>query len=125
MQEEYDVKLRGRLGPEKHDQKLMTISNRCLEWRCDGIYYEADPRHAEIIIEEVGVQGSRPMVTPGIKSSLIPEEDDPALKQELATKSKRIVARGYFLCQDSMDIQYATKEIPRGMATPRQSHSER
>ena len=125
MQEEYDIKLRGRLGPEKHDQKSMTILNRCLEWRSDGIYYEADPRHAEIIIEEMGVQGSSPVVTPGIKSSLIPEEDDPVLKPEMATKFRRVVARGNFLCQDRMDIQYATKEVARGMAVPRQSHWEK
>ena len=39
MQEEYDIKLRGRLGPDKADQKSITILNRCLEWRQDGIYY--------------------------------------------------------------------------------------
>ena len=64
MQEEYDVKNRGRLGPDKHDQKPITILNRCVEWRNDGIYYEPDPRHAEKIIEEMGVQGSSPGVTP-------------------------------------------------------------
>ena len=43
MQEEYDIKLRGRLGPDKADQKSITILNRCLEWRQDGIHYEPDP----------------------------------------------------------------------------------
>ena len=78
-----------------------------------------------IIIEEMGVQGSGPVVTPGIKSSLIPEEDDPVLKPEMATKFRRVVARGNVLCRDRMDIQYATKEIARGMATPRQSNWEK
>ena len=36
MQEEYEVKIRGRLGPEKHDDKSKTILNICLEWRSDG-----------------------------------------------------------------------------------------
>ena len=40
MQEEYDVKIRGRLGPDKHDQTSITILDRCLEWRADGLYYE-------------------------------------------------------------------------------------
>ena len=53
-QEEYDVKIRGGLGPDKHDQKPMTIVNRCLEWRSDGIDHEVDPRHAEFVIEEMG-----------------------------------------------------------------------
>ena len=85
MQEEYDVKIRGRLGPDKHDQKSITILNRCLEWRADGLYYEPDPRHAEIIIEEMGVQKCSPVVTPGTKMSLLPEEDDHLLKPEHAT----------------------------------------
>ena len=125
MQEEYAIKNRGRLGPDKHDQKSITILNRCVEWRSDGIDYEADPRHAEIIIEERGVQNSSPVVTAGIKTSLIPEEDDPVLKPDHATKFRRVIARGNLLCQDRMDIQYATKEIARGMATPRQSHWEK
>ena len=59
----------------------------------------------------MGVQGSNTVVTPGIKSSLIPEEDDPVLKPEMAAKFRRVVARGNFLCQDRMDIQYATKKL--------------
>ena len=51
MQDQYEVKVRGRLGPDKHDDKSMTILNRCLEWKEDGIHYEADPRHAEILIK--------------------------------------------------------------------------
>ena len=125
MQEEYDVKVRGRLGPDKHDQKSITMLNRCLQWRADGLYYEPDPRHAEIIIEEMGVQKCSPVVTPGTKMSLLPEEDDPLLKPEHATKFRRVVARANFLAQDRMDIQYATKEAARGIANPRQSHYEK
>ena len=51
MQEEHDVKLRARMGPDEYDDKSVTILNRCLEWRSDGLYYEADPRHAEILSE--------------------------------------------------------------------------
>ena len=125
MMEEYDIKLRGRLGPGKNDDKQITILNRCLEWRKDGLYYEPDPRHAEIIVNEMGVAGSASVVTPGVKMSSVPEEDDPLLSPAQATKFRRIVARANFLSQDRMDIQYAVKEAARGMALPRQSHWEK
>ena len=121
MQEEYDIKLRGRLGPEKHDDKSMRILNRCLEWRSDGLHYEPDPRHAEIIIEQMGVEKSAAVVTPGIKTTPLPEEEDLALKPDYATKFRRIIARANFLAQDRVDIQYAVKEAAKGMANPKQS----
>ena len=125
MQEEYDIKLRGRLGPEKHDDKSITILNRCLEWRHDGLYYEADPRHAEIMVREMGVGSSAPVATPGVKTSVIPEEDDRILSPIEATKFRRVIARGNYLCQDRMDLQYAVKEAAKGMANPKQSDRER
>ena len=125
MQEEYDIKLRGRLGPAKHDQKSVTILNRCLEWRNDGLYYEPDPRHAELIVREMEVGNMASVVTPGIKTSAIAEEDDPLLCPAVATKFRRVIARGNFLAQDRMDLQYAVKETARGMASPRQSHMDK
>ena len=125
MTEEYDIKLRGRLGPHKGDQKSITILNRCVEWRHDGIYYEPDPRHAEIIINEMNVANSASVVTPGVKTSLVPESDDPVLEPVYATKFRRVIARANFLAQDRMDIQFSVKEIARGMAVPRQSHLEK
>ena len=107
MKEEYDINLRERLGPEKGDQKSITILNRFVDWRQDGIYYEADPRHAEIIVKEMGVPSMAPVVTAGIKTSALPEEDDPLLDHEHAHKFRRVIARGNFLCQDRTDIQYA------------------
>ena len=57
--------------------------------------------------------------------SVIPEEDDRILSPIEATQFRRVIARGNYLCQDRMDIQYAVKEVARGMATPRQSHLDK
>ena len=121
---EYDIKLRGRLGPGKNDNKQITILNSCLEWRKDGLYYELDPRHAEIIVNEMGVASSASVVTPGVKMFSVPEEDDPLFSPSESTEFRRIVARANFLSQDRMDIQYAVKEAARGMTLPRQSQME-
>ena len=36
----------------------MRVLNRIVEWRHDGIAYEADQRHAEIIISGMGFRGN-------------------------------------------------------------------
>ena len=67
MKDEYEVMVRGMLGPDRKDDKKISILNRCVEWKKDEIWYEADPRHAEILIRELGLNGKRTVVTPGIK----------------------------------------------------------
>eukprot|EP00974_Lingulodinium_polyedra_P039471 3786063-Lingulodinium_polyedra.AAC.1 len=55
MAEWYDVVVRGRLGDGKKDVRDMTILNRRL-WLENGVLkYEADPKHAETIIEGMGL----------------------------------------------------------------------
>ena len=124
MQAEYEIKIRGRLGPDDTDDKNIRILNRCLEWRADGLAYEADPRHAELVVKDLGLENSKPMVTPGIKV-VVSEDEDEYLAGEEATAYRRLVARLNFLAQDRHDIAYATKELARGMANPKLSDWER
>ena len=125
MQLVYDIKIRGKLGPGPNDDKSIRILNRCLEWRRGCLAYEADPRHAEIAIKALGLEGSKPAATPGVKHERLSEEDDPRLDSEQSTMYRRVEARFNFLAQDRIDIQYATKEVMRAMALPRQSDIEK
>ena len=118
MKDEYEIKLRGMLGPDKHDDKKMTILNRCIEWRKNEIWYEADPRHAEILIRELGLKGKRAVVTPGVKMA-INEEDDKHLDPSAATRYRQLIARCNFVAQDRPDVQYAVKEAAKGMSSPK------
>ena len=61
----FDVKFRGRLGPDNGDDKSIKILNRIV--RCgDGAWeVEADQRHAELIVEQLGLKDSRKVSTPG------------------------------------------------------------
>ena len=47
IQAEFDVKVRGRLGSGKQDDKRMRILNRIVRWADAGLRVEADPRHVE------------------------------------------------------------------------------
>lgn len=48
----FEVKFRGRLGAGDQDQKAIRILNRITEWSEEGIVYEADRRHVELIIRD-------------------------------------------------------------------------
>ena len=75
----FELKIRGRMGQDKDDCKEIRILNRILRLTDEGLRYEADPRHAEILIQSLGLSASKPVVTPGVKSS---EEVDGAVGDE-------------------------------------------
>ena len=70
----FEVKFRGRLGPESDDDKAIRILNRVVYWSFEGIRYEPDQRHAEVITHELGVKGKVSVVTPGVKEDSVSDE---------------------------------------------------
>ena len=68
ISERYEVKFRGRIGPTEEDDRSIRILNRVVSWKLKGIEYEADQRHAEIIIKELGLQGDSKGVVPQANS---------------------------------------------------------
>ena len=67
IQAEFDVKIRGRLGSGKNDDKCMRIFNRTVRWTDARLRVEADPRHVEIQINEMGLGEANAVKTPGVK----------------------------------------------------------
>ena len=49
------IKDRGTLGPDVNNLKESRFLNRIMAWESDGIRYEADQRHAKVIVKEMGV----------------------------------------------------------------------
>ena len=124
IEEKFEVKFRGRLGPGKNDDKRIRILNRGIEWSETGIRYEPDRRHAELMIEALGLdQNSNGVVTPTAKIEL--KESDELLNSTAATMYRAITARGMYLSQDRSDIQYAVKETSRSMSSPKRSDWEK
>ena len=81
----------------------------------EGVEYEADQRHAELMVREMGVQlNSKGVVTPGTQD---PAED--GKEHEVDQRVLRgVAARGNYLGQDRVDMQYAAKEISRFVSKP-------
>ena len=67
MKEAFLCKVEGRLGDGPGDLQEIRILNRVVTWCKWGIQYEADPRHAEILMRELEVQSKEHVVTPGVK----------------------------------------------------------
>ena len=55
------------LGPTKEDPQQVKVLNRVLRWTDQGIKYEADPRHAELIIKDLGLDKAKGVRTPATK----------------------------------------------------------
>ena len=136
LRKEFELKTEF-LGPDpkRHVQQLRVL-NRVISWSDDAILYEADQRHAEILVRELGLEGGRPVATPGARedankaSALFVDEngqvktdgndkDNPLLNAEEATKFRGLAARANYLAQDRPEAKYAVKEVARRMATPR------
>ena len=66
MKEEFEMTTEV-FGPGPARKQQVRILNRVLTWKEDGIDYEADQRHAEIIIEELGLKDAKPLATPGTR----------------------------------------------------------
>ena len=126
------------LGPDtkRHLQEIRVL-NRVINWTADGVTYEADPRHAEILIRELQLEGSKPVTTPGAREdvgkasvvmvddagravNLANESSGPDLSKADATKYRGLAARANYLAQDRLDVQFAVKEIARRMSSPKE-----
>ena len=83
----------------KADQKNIRILNRIVSWESFGIVYEADQRHAEIIIRLLGFnERTKALVTPGDdECSKVVNGDDEVLDKDMTSTYRAIVARANYL----------------------------
>ena len=113
------------LGPDQGQNKEVRVLNRILRWTSEGIEYEADPRHAEIILQQLNIEACKPVVTPGTREEGRAKDGDVdnmmvdrPLEDSRCTAYRGIVARANYLSPDRPDIAYAVKELARGMSKP-------
>ena len=67
MKKTFECKMKGRLGRGRDDLKEMRVLNRIVRITDDGLLYEADPRHAELLAKSLNLENCNKMVTPGVK----------------------------------------------------------
>ncbi len=91
LAEKYTIKLRGVLGPNTELNEI-TVLNRIIRWTRQGLEYEADPRHAEIIVNELGLGMSKGISTPGTRQGRVEsgeplDHQDPKLYRSLVARA--------------------------------------
>ena len=71
-EQKYEIKAH-YLGPESGMEDEIQILNRTLRWTKEGITYEADQRHAEIVIKEMNMKEAI-----AVSSPTVPEPSEEA-----------------------------------------------
>lgn len=117
MAEWYELKVRGILGTDEGDMRVISILNREIEVTEQGLLYRADSKHARLIWEKLGfTRESTGVSTPFVRDNV--EQEDAPLSAADATMFRQVAARANYLSQDRPDIQFAVKEVCAHMAEP-------
>ena len=72
----FELTIRGRIG-ENTELKTMGIFNRIVTLTPEGLIYESDLRHAELMVRNLGFGESKGIGTPGVE---LPDISDEAPK---------------------------------------------
>ena len=87
-----------------------------MRWTDSGVKYEPDIRHVETIVQSLVGPKCNSVSTPGTNEHQ--EHENTYLGPMQSTEYRALAARCNFLAQDRPDLQYAVKEVCRGMAKP-------
>lgn len=116
------IKIRATLGPDKKDDKDVSILNRIVRWDTDGVEYEVDPRHVEKLLLDVKMENCRGLPPLGVEpSSEDAEKLEAPLTGDVVTLYWSGVARCNYLSVDRPDIPFESKELFRAMSRPTES----
>ena len=96
-----------KIGAGEGCEREGKVLNRIVRYTDQGWQLEVDPRHAELIVEQLGVGSVKSVVTPGID-----DDDDESGEVDIegadATRFRGVAARCNDLASDRPDIQFAT-----------------
>ena len=129
MRSKWMIEERGIFGPPESSRsgtvQKMRHLNRILRWTAEGIIYETDPRHVDLVVKALGV--TKPVTTPLVRESPVPDDqevEDKKLSEEEATLYRSCTMRIGYIAQDRTDLQRATRELAKGMSSPTERHME-
>ena len=94
--------------------------NRVVRAGCNGFELEGDPRHAELVIEQLDLLGkSKSVTTPGVDDADEDSEEAETMLDAAGSSAYRtLAARCDYLSSDRPDILYPVKELCREMSSP-------
>ena len=108
--------VRGIMGPDANDTKAIVMLNRIIEWNISGISMEADQRHVEIILKQLGMESCKGGDIVGVRPTL--SEVEVEMSPQDVTRFRSLAARCNRLAADRLDMQFACNEVCRRMSGP-------
>ena len=111
--ERYELKFGGMLGPDETDVQNVMLLNRLIHYGRDATTIEADGRHVQILVNELKLEGAKVVQTPGVSSSL--KDEDVPLEGLEVQRYRSMAMRCNYLALDRPDINFAAKELARGI----------
>ena len=93
------------------------VLGRIVEWNADGITWEADSRHIELIRKSFGVT-DRSVTTPGVRDKLTDIEGEVLIDKEASDRYRANTMRAQYLSSDIPDIQIECRDLARKMQQP-------
>ena len=99
------------LWPDKGQQREVQVLNGAIRWRQGCIEYEADPRHAQLALQQFNINDCNAVATPGTREEGRAKNGDEEcmrteqpLSEERSSSHRAIVARGKYIAPDRPDI---------------------
>ena len=119
----YELKRVGTLGFEKDCVQELSFLNKVVRLvEDDGevcFEVEADQRHAEIIVKEMGLESGKTADTPEVKDKDGEAESSPLLAAADTRQYRSLTMRAAYLAADRADIGNTVKNLARRMQQPR------
>ena len=97
--------------------------NRLVTWTDRGIELEADPRHVDLLLNEVGCEGAK-VPTPFVKERVEEALNAEDLDEELCGLYRSASMRLAYLSQDWPDRLVLGKELAKGLKRPTVAHPD-
>ena len=110
--------LRVQGGRDSDDLKQGSFLKRIFRVTEDGWEYEADPKHAEQLLLEAGLENAKPPPTPGFHEVGEFEGSEELLDADAHHEYRSRAEVLQYLAADRLDLRYATKELTRDAAAP-------
>jgi hypothetical protein len=115
IQKKYDLK---RSVLSKSEPCEGHYLNRCIRWTGEEFEIEGDPKHAQLLKREWGMESCKPADTPITKQFAEEMNTGDPLGDEEARKARRAIARVNYMAQDRPDLSVAARVLSQGMAHP-------
>ena len=79
------------LGPDAGQERQISFLNRLITWSNESISYEADPRHAQAVLKELGMQECTGVETPGVREESSSGAEDGVLPTDKQALFRRVI----------------------------------